>query len=607
MFDLVVTPITNKFQVTMELYALLKDELSNNPDDTNSLTFINNGSTDGLHQRSFHTHDRIHYIGSKHKTKELILLNHALMRQNPEYADNQYILLLQPNTIIPKNYFRQVESAIKSNPDADVILGRVDHKIKNKIKKDVRVKRYEEFTTKSNSGATLKNFPPVREKSQKINEKATDSQTLTQSDINKTEFEIPAQNVSADFSSRLEEPQDAQFVQRAESISSTQVEKSDIVTKSVSDENCRAVHSDKICQCEKCVEKDTIKKVNTKSFNSKKVNSVVNDTPTIKKVNGDARCQSSDKICRQTENIFNIPRRSIHKFYSPHNILFKKDAIFKMGLFDIDYNFNQSAEILIHKLISLQEASVIYCDDFPVVQTGKIRKHRPNNEMIDKVGNFDFVYKDYIDKNVYKVISTGAPWEPHYKESVDALVILGSQHNEEIVALTKQQLSLTDKLIVTELPDNCSKKLQEIIASNYVEQYNIVIIVNPSSKFRYPHYIDDFKRYSAQMDWEGVLVSRSDFDVREITPGLAAEGDVSACFNAWNVFSPVVSEAVGLSEFLGKCSEQLDKTGRNLVASFLPKPVLKVPVLVDYEKGEGGEVTKAVDAVHKSSWYDWME
>jgi len=191
-------------------------------------------------------------------------------------------------------------------------------------------------------------------------------------------------------------------------------------------------------------------------------------------------------------------------------------------------------------------------------------------------------------------------------QAISALVILGSQHNEELVALTKQQLSFNDKLVVTELPDNCSKKLQEIIASNHVEQYNVVIIVNPSSKFRYPHYIDDFKRFSAQMDWEGVLVSNRDFDIREITPGLAAEGDVSACFNAWNVFAPTVTEAATLSEFLGRCSELIDATGRGLVASFLPKPISKVPVMFS-EKGEGGEVTSKKVTKHRDSWYDWME
>jgi hypothetical protein len=108
------------------------------------------------------------------------------------------------------------------------------------------------------------------------------------------------------------------------------------------------------------------------------------------------------------------------------------------------------------------------------------------------------------------------------------------------------------------------------------------------------------------MDWEGVLVSNRDFDVREITGSLAVESDVSACFNAWSVFSPSVREASTLSEFLVKCSQQIDATGRGLVASFLPKPISKVPVLLS-EKGEGGEVTKPTELKHKSSWYDWME
>jgi hypothetical protein len=591
----------------MKLYSQLKPQISNKHDE--KLYLINNGSTDGLSQRSFHTHNNIIYIGSKKKTKDVILLNHALLKENPEHSINTHVVIITPNTEIPDNYFDLVRSAIKSNPDADVILGRVDHKVKNKVTKDARIKKWQEFTTKRNSGATLKNFPPVREKSQKTDEKQQDLVETTQSDTKTTEklgCEIGTQNISADFSSRLEEPQDAQNFQRAESISSVKVEKSEMVTKSVSDENCRAVHSDKICQCEKCDEKDTIKKVNTKSFNSKKVNSDVNDTATIKKVNGAARCQSSDKNCRQIENEFNIPCPSIHKFYSPNNILFKKDAIFKMGLFDIDHNYNQSVEILIHKMISLQNASVIYVDDFPVIQTGKLRKHRSDGEMLEKVSNFDFVYKDYIDKNVYKVVSTGAPWEPHYKEPVNALVILGSQHNEELVKLVKSQIAIGDKLIVTELPDNCSKKLQEIIASNSVEQFDSVIIINSNTKFRYPHFIDDFKRYSAQMDWEGVLVSNKDFVIEEITPGLAAESDVSACFNAWSVFSPVVREATTLNEFFQKCSEQLDKTGRNLVASFLPKPIGRVGLVMS-ELGEGGEIVPPAEVKHKSSWYDWME
>jgi hypothetical protein len=577
MFDIIVTPVTNKFQVLMNLYAQLKNYLHNNE---NTLTFINNGSKDGLHQRSFHTHDRIFYIGSKNRTKELILLNHALMRRNPVYTDNQYVVFLQPNTEIDENYFHDLTSAIKSNPDADVILGRVDHKVKNKIKKDARIQKWQEFEEKRNSGALLKNFPPVREKTQKNDEKATDPHIFTHPDKNQTETEIPEQKVSADFSSRSEEPSKRKNFQRAESISSAHVASDKIgapVTESVSDENCRAIFSDKICQCASCV----------KIFNSEGNDTLKN---------------------------FNINKFTIKKFYNYNNICVKKDTLFKCGLFDIDYSFGQSCELMIYKLINLFHSAIIYSSDFKVIQTGKIKKHRSNDRAINNINNFNFMYKNYIDRNVYSIqnfkekviVGHGVAQDNIIARSINALVILGSQHNEELTKLVEQQLSFSDKLVVTELPDNCSKKIQEICAVNSVEQYDLCVIVNPATKFRYPHFIDDFKRYSAMLDYNGVLVSNRDFDVREITPGLAAESDVSACFNQWNVFAPKVREASTLSEMLQKCSEMIDATGRGLVAAFLPKPIGKVPVMIS-ERGEGGEVVKETPVKHKDSWYDWME
>ena len=561
MFDIMITPVTNKFQIIMQLYDKIKTTVIK---DNNTVTFINNGSTDGLHQRSFHTSDKIFFIGSKTKTKDMILLNHALMRRNPEFTDNQYVVFLQPNTEVTEDYFDRLKSAIISNPDADVIFGQVDYKVKNKIKKDNRIQQWQDFTTKRNSGQLLKNFPPVREKTQKTNEKATEPNTLTLSDTKKTEIEIPEQNVSADFSSRSEEPSDAQNFQQLESISQSHDKNCQGVTGSGSDEKCHQSCSDKNCQC---------------------------------------------------KNNFGIKIFNINKFYRANNICIKKDTLFKAGLLDIDYNFNQSCEIAIYRMINLFNIQIIYSDDFRVVETGKIRKHRPNNEAINNVNNFDFIYKDYIDKNVYQVdISDPSTQilciegDKSVARAIRSLVILTSIHNEELESLVRKQVSYSDKLVVAELPDNCSKKLQEIISlqTQYGESYDNVIVVNTKTKFAYPHFIDYFKRYSALMDYNGVLVSNRDFDVREITPGLAAEDDVSACFNVWTAFSKNVREASTLSEFLQKCSEQIDATGRGLVASFLPKPISKVPLMIS-ERGEGGEVTPEVAVKHKSSWYDWME
>ncbi len=558
MFDLIVTPITNQSLVMMKLYALLKPQISDNHDE--KMYLINNGSTDGLSQRSFHTHNKIRYLGSKHKTKDVILLNHALMKEPPEYSINTHVLIITPNTEIPDNYFELVRSAIISNPDADVILGRVDQRIKNKVKEDVRVKKYKEFTSERNSGALLKNFPPVREKALKTDEKATEPHISAHPDENKTETEIGTQKVSADFSSRLEEPSNAQLTKGAESILSENAR------EQKTGDNLRQAH-------------------------------MVTDFVSAE------NCQ---------DNIFNIKKVNIKKFYSVNNIIFKKEAIFKSGLLDINHSYPQSAELLIYKLIMLQNANVIYDEDFPVVQTGKIRKHRSDEQAINNILNFDFIYKDYINKNVWRInkiaphgVDQSVEGEDSRATSINALVILGSQHNEKLTKLVKQQLSHADKLVVTELPDNCSKKIQEIIASNFGEQFDLVVIVNPNTRFKYPYFIDDFKRYSCQLDYDGVLVSERDFDIREITPGLAAQGDVSACFNKWSVFAPDVMEAVTLTDFLTKCSEMIDATGRGLVSAFLPKPIKRVGVVS--ELGEGGEVTPAIDVKHKSSWYDWME
>ncbi len=557
MFDIIVTPTTNKFNVVMKLYSQLKPQISDKHDE--KLYLINNGSTDGLSQKSFHTHNKIRYLGSKRQTKDVILLNHALLREPPEYhSNNTHVLIITPNTEIPDNYFDLVRSSIISNPDADVILGRVDHKVKNKVKKDVRRKKWQELVEKRNSGALLKNFPPVRENSLKNDEKATEPHILTHPDEKKTETEIGTQKVSADFSSRLEEPSNAQLTKGAESILS---------------ENARE----------------------QKSGDDLRHAHMVTDFV-------------SDKKCQRARIKFDIK-----KFYSVNNIVYKKDTIFRSGLFDIDHSYNQSAEILIYKLVQLQNASVIYNEDFPVLQTGKIGKHRSDDEAINNILNFDFIYKDYVNKNVWRInksepegVDVSVEGEDSRATSINALVILGSQHNEELVKLTKQQLSFADKLVVTELPDNCSKKIQEIISSNFGEQFDLVVIVNPNTKFKYPHFIDDFKRYSCQLNYDGVLVSDRDFDIREITPGLAAQGDVSACFNRWAVFAPGVMDAMTLTEFLTKCSELIDSTGRGLVSAFLPKSIKKVGVMVS-ELGEGGEVVPVVKGTHKSSWYDWME
>jgi len=624
MFDLIITPVTNKFLVIMKLYDQVKRQVSETKDET--ITIINNGSTDGLHQRSFHTHNKIHYLGSKHKTYDNILTNHAMLRKNPSYDINTHIVLLQPNTEIPKNYFDYVKSAIKSNPDADVIFGRVDHKVKNKISKDPRVKKWQDFEQKRNSGALLKNFPPVREKSLKTDEKATEPTISAIKEEKKTKKQSPEQNVSADFSSRSEEPSVARLTTGWGSISEKRASAKIGSQEASGDEKCQAIFSDKICQCKMCIQKDTdnkghLKDFSVKSFNSKKVNSSAvtnnvsdsNDTQKNEQYNKMSHAvvneaPDDERINKNGLSIFNVS-----KFYHPNNIILKKDTIFKMGLLDIYYSFNQATELLIHKLIYLQNGLVIYEDSFPVVQTGKVRKHKSNNEAINNIINWNFVYKDYVDKNVYKVYSTRDDVEPISIEgqpfgarAIKALIILGSQHNEELVKLTEQQMSIGDKLVVTELPDNCSKKLQEIIASNSVEQYEIVIIVNPNSKFKYSHFVDDFKRYSCQMDYEGVLVSNRDFDVREITPSLAVESDVSACFNDWMVFAPAVREATSLSEFFQKCSAQIDATGRGLVSAFLPKPISSVPIMHS-EVGEGGEIIKSAAVKHKSSWYDWME
>ena len=277
MFDLIITPVTNKSLLVMKLYDKLRHQLTDNE---STITFINNGSTDGLSPKSFHTHNRIRYIHSKTKIPESILVNHAILEKD---NNNEYILFIQPETQISKGYFSNIEQVIIDNPEIDIIFGRVDNKVKKsaKIVKDARDKKWQEFTQKRNSGALLKNPPPVREISQKNDQKQQELQTLTHSDNKKTVNKIGTQNISADFSSRLEEPQDAQILQRAESISLARDENCQMATKSVSDEKrhqsevtkivgdkkCQAIFSDKKCQCEKCVVKDT---AHIKLFNSDK-------------------------------------------------------------------------------------------------------------------------------------------------------------------------------------------------------------------------------------------------------------------------------------------------------------------------------------------------
>ncbi|GAF79882.1 unnamed protein product, partial [marine sediment metagenome] len=300
MFDLIVTPVTNKFLLVMKLYDKIRHQLGEHTQDT--ITFINNGSKDGLSPAAFHAHNRIRYIGSNKRIYENILVNHAITERGDI---NDYVLFLQPNVQISIDYFKNIRKVITDNPEVDVFLGRVDNKLKKsgKVGIDPRLKKFNALV-KSNSGALLKNFPPVREKTLETDEKATDISILTLLSKNKTETEIPAQKVSADFTSRLEEPSDAQFAKGSESILSARLEATSLVTKNGSDEKCRAVMSDKICQCGKCVEKDTIK-----SFYS------------------DADCQ----IKKFNINLFNIS-----KFYMPNNLIIKKECLYKMGLLEID-------------------------------------------------------------------------------------------------------------------------------------------------------------------------------------------------------------------------------------------------------------------------------
>jgi hypothetical protein len=191
------------------------------------------------------------------------------------------------------------------------------------------------------------------------------------------------------------------------------------------------------------------------------------------------------------------------------------------------------------------------------------------------------------------------------------LIIVATTNNIELLNLVKEQVSEVDRLVVTDLPDNCSKKLQEIIAKNTVDgqSWDCVIIVNPNAKFRYGHFIDDFKRYAVQMDEFGVLVSSRDFDMREISVGHGVESDSSACFNKWNVFSPELRRATSLANFFERCSDVIDKTDRGLVKEYLPKPVSKDAFLVA-EIGEGGQPVAPSGKhgkQHDSSWYNWME
>lgn len=577
MFDLIVTPITNKFTAIMQLYSKLKSQLRDEYTDT--MTFISNGSTDGFSPSSLHTHNQIRYVGSNKKIYENILVNHAITERGDM---NDYILFINVNTQVSKDYFDNVREVIEKYPEVDVFLGRVDYKIKKSQEpiKDPRIKKFNALV-KSNSGADLKNFPPVRENSLKNDEKATESSIFTYSDekeeisTKKTEIEIPAQNISADFTSRLEEPSDAQNFQRAESIMSARLEATSLVTKNVSDEKCHAIFSDKICQCGKCVEKDT-----------------------IKKVNGVANCHTKK---------FNINLFNISKFYVPNNLLIKKELVYKMGLLEIDSVFNSACENLLYKLKNLQDAYITYDESFPVTHLGKAKKHRSNNRAINNICNFNFIYKDYVTKNVYNVVKTDGLELPYQQIAIRALVIVANSSNVSVIDLVREQISSYDRLIITDLPDNCSKKLQEIIAKN-VESWDCVIIVNPNAKFQYGHFIDDFKRYAVQMDDFGVLVSNRDFDIREVTVGRAIETDASACFNEWNVFSPVLKRAGSLSKFFQRCSGIIDKMGRGLVKEYLPKGIAKDAVLTE-ELGEGGETIKykKKGKVHDSSWYNWME
>lgn len=299
-------------------------------------------------------------------------------------------------------------------------------------------------------------------------------------------------------------------------------------------------------------------------------------------------------------------KRSLSKLMLPEeffyeNIVFRRSKMMEAGLFDSKLrSVSDSTKMLSYNMIKAHNAKFNMSKTFSCVLPSIPKKdvNRTLNKCLIDYDAFTYTYKNYIDKNVYKLMR-GTEKDKIYSAPINALIIFPTKNNDYVEGLIKQQKSKGDKLYISNLPKYMSKRLGYIFQKH--TNFEHIIVIHENAQFKLPYFIDNFKRHIV-LDESMILATDDDFTVCDLRPSNVVM-NMSICVPRTFLWEPGLNETIDWNEFI-KMLATMQPDQR--IADLLNPPKKKADIV--NTSGDGGPSTiMPAPKKHKKSWYDWME
>lgn len=300
-------------------------------------------------------------------------------------------------------------------------------------------------------------------------------------------------------------------------------------------------------------------------------------------------------------------RRELSKLDIPgsffsQNIVMRRKMMFQAGLFDESlFNVPNATKMLCYNMIKLFKATYTIDKTFPIVvsKMPDVKLDITIRSFKEDYDKFSFVFKNYLDKNVYRIAKGTQDDDNVYHAPINLFIVLPTKNNDELERLIMEQKAKGDRVYKSNLPKYMAKRLGYIFQKH--TDFDYTAVIHENAPFKYPYFIDDFKKH-INRDESMIWASDGDFRTFELRPSTVTS-NMSICVPKNFLWEPGLNETMNWDELIRKMAElQPDQRISDLFIK--PKPKADIT----NTSGDGGPATVvAVPKPHKKSWYDWME
>ena len=600
--DIIVLPVHNAMNRVLTLYDQITKQMHNHM----SVTILDNGSTDGLGPNTVIMSDQVLFTRSTKKIKNTsFLVTHSILK-NPD--PNEYILILQPQTILSKDYIQHLVNHIEIDVP-DISFGAVGTaKLRSTlVNPDPRVEKYNKW---------LKTQPTPT-----FTDAETDITFTKISGKSAKEWEI---EVKTDF----ENGKHYRFDDKTRNWSGIDLKpKKKVVktphgtlileepTKEAMDWAKKAILTEKQDSIEKVREPDIPRLLE----------------PSSTKPKNRFEKFTSEKVSRNTTPMC-VPYYTHENWkngFISNNILIKRRIFLESGGFDRDTNIVEGLLGFLYTQIEIRRIQADFGAEWSVhTQTGKKSKIPDVDKIVDKfAAGYEALLAETDDKNEkesekpcrqiipdsptqaplesavpsknqidfstllqkhrYKNYYTGEFYQLPNLDPIYATIVI-DEENYKLVNNARDQMGSLDNLVIEPV-----ESVRDIYDHVCEFKEDIVIWVNSKSDFEYSYFVDDFKRKYTR---GSIVVASNDLDIKVLNGSdVVGRGLYSFCCHIEMLedFDGSVVRWMGSHVPISKHAVRPEKA------------VSKVSVGRGTAGGDLQELERRV--VGGVGWYGWME